>query len=75
MRDDTTRPDVTGLKRRFSEVVDDEGDIRAVVGQPPARSVAKVIDRIDGYARRFIARAPFVFVASAGADGTVELVP
>jgi PPOX class probable FMN-dependent enzyme len=75
MRDDATRPDVTGLKRRFSEVVADEGDIRAVVGQPPERSVAKVIDRIDEYARQFIARAPFVFVASAGADGTIDVSP
>ena len=75
MRDDATRPDVTGLKRRFSEVVADEGDIRAVVGQPPERSVAKVIDRIDEYARQFIARAPFVLVASAGADGTVDVSP
>jgi PPOX class probable FMN-dependent enzyme len=75
MRDDATPPDVTGLKRRFREVVEDEADIRAVVGQPPERSVAKVIHTIDGHARRFIARSPFVFVASMGADGAVDVSP
>ena len=75
MGDDTTRSEVTGLKRRFREVVADEGEIRAVVGQPPERSVAKVIHAIDEHARRFIAHAPFVFVASVRADGTIDVSP
>jgi hypothetical protein len=35
MRYDATRPDVTGLKRRFREVVTDEGEIRAVSVRSP----------------------------------------
>jgi uncharacterized protein len=75
MPGDTTRSDATGLRRRFREVVTGEEELRAVVGQPPERSVAKVIHTIDEYARRFIAHAPFVFVASVGADGTIDVSP
>ncbi|PAQ10356.1 pyridoxamine 5'-phosphate oxidase [Mesorhizobium temperatum] len=66
---------MTSLRHRFRNVVTSEEELRTVVGQPPERSVAKVIQIIDEYARRFIAHAPFVFVASAGADGMVDVSP
>jgi uncharacterized protein len=66
---------VASLRHRFRDVVTSEDELRAVVGQPPQRSVAKVIHIIDAYARRFIAHAPFVFVASAGADGRLDVSP
>jgi uncharacterized protein len=46
-----------------------------VVGSPPQRSMAKVINSIDEYSKRFIAHAPFVFIASAGADGSIDISP
>jgi len=75
MPSDITQCDVTGLRHRFRDVVTSEEELRAVVGQPPERSVAKVVQIIDEYARRFIAHAPFVFVASAGAGGMLDVSP
>jgi PPOX class probable FMN-dependent enzyme len=67
--------EATGLRRRFREVVSGEEELRDVVGQPPERSVAKVVHAIDDHARRFIARSPFVFVASMGGDGAIDVSP
>ncbi|WP_246805043.1 MSMEG_1061 family FMN-dependent PPOX-type flavoprotein [Mesorhizobium mediterraneum] len=75
MPSDIRQCDMTSLRHRFRDVVTSEEELRTVVGQPPERSVAKVIQIIDEYARRFIAHAPFVFVASAGADGMVDVSP
>ncbi|MGL4964705.1 MAG: pyridoxamine 5'-phosphate oxidase family protein [Inquilinus sp.] len=67
--------DVSSLRHRFRDVIASEEQLRAVLGQPTERSVAKVVRVIDEHARRFIAHAPFVFVASAGADGTLDVSP
>ncbi len=65
----------TELRERFRDVVTCEEELRAVVGHPPQRSVAKVVQVIDEHGRRFIAHAPFVFVASAGAGGMIDVSP
>jgi hypothetical protein len=75
MPSDITPCVVTGLRQRFRDIVTREEELRAVVGQPTERAVAKVVHVIDDYARRFIAHAPFVFVASVGADGTIDVSP
>jgi PPOX class probable FMN-dependent enzyme len=67
--------ELTKLKQRFREIVTSEEEIRDVVGHPPQRSAAKVIHSIDEHCRRFIAHAPFVFIASAGADGSIDVSP
>ena len=67
--------DTVQLSSRFREVVTSDAELHAVVGQPPDRSIAKVIHSIDGHARQFIAHAPFVFVASAGKDGMIDVSP
>ena len=46
-----------------------------MVGHPQERAVAKVVRVIDDHAHCFIAHSPFVFVGSAGADGTVDISP
>lgn len=60
---------------RFRDIVTSEEQLRVVVGEPPNRSMAKVVHIIDDYSRQFIAHAPFVFVASAGSDGTMDISP
>ena len=65
----------TELRERFRDVVTREEELRAVVGHPPQRSVAKVVQVIDEHGQRFIAHAPFVFVASAGAGGMIDVSP
>jgi hypothetical protein len=56
-------------------VICDEVALRAGFG--PVRPLAgdKVLDHLDGYALRFIALSPFLVLASAGADGTVDASP
>ena len=50
-------------------------ELRAVVGEPPSHSVAKVVTAIDRIARTFIENAPFAFVASVGEDGRLDVSP
>lgn len=44
-------------------------ELRALYGQPRERALLKQMARIDAHARRFIERAPFCVLASAGANG------
>ena len=67
--------DGIALRDRFQDVVTSEAELRAIVGHPPQRSVDKVVRVIDEHCRRFITHAPFVFVASAGADGMIDVSP
>lgn len=45
-------------------------EIREVVGEPFAPAVAKVLDHVDDIAAAFIARSPFMLMATAGAGGS-----
>jgi uncharacterized protein len=67
--------ELTELKRRFRDVVAAEGELRAVVGQPQQRALDKEMSIIDDVSRRFIAHAPFVFVASSGEGGMLDISP
>lgn len=67
--------DSTNLRHRFRDVVTSEEEIRAVVGHATQRAVDKVVRVIDEHSRRFIAHAPFVFVASAGPRGMLDVSP
>jgi PPOX class probable FMN-dependent enzyme len=50
-------------------------ELREVVGEPVRRAVDKQRDRLDDTDRAFIARSPFLMIATAGADGTVDVSP
>jgi PPOX class probable FMN-dependent enzyme len=67
--------DGDSFRHRFRDVVTSEGELRGVVGDPSQRALEKVLPIVDDYSRRFIAHAPFVFVASVGADGMVDVSP
>ncbi len=67
--------DGIALRDRFQDVVTSEAELRAIVGQPRSVLVDKVVRVIDEHCRRFITHAPFVFVASAGADGMIDVSP
>jgi PPOX class probable FMN-dependent enzyme len=69
------RNDQLPLRARFRDVITSEEEIRRVVGDPSNRAVAKVIEMIDDNVRRFIACAPFVFIASAEESGLIDVSP
>ena len=60
---------------RFREVIRDRAALRALMGTPGERAGNKVIDRIDRHAADFIARSPFLVIASSSSDGVVDLSP
>jgi predicted pyridoxine 5'-phosphate oxidase superfamily flavin-nucleotide-binding protein len=55
--------------------VSSEEELRAVVGEPPSHSVAKVLATIDPVARSIIEQSPFAFIASAGESGLLDVSP
>jgi PPOX class probable FMN-dependent enzyme len=63
------------INSRFRDIVTSEAELRSVVGETPHRAAAKVVQTIDEHSRKFIAHAPFVFVASARADGMIDVSP
>lgn len=59
----------------FRDVITTEEQLRQVIGAPARRATDKVIDRIDGHARAFIALSPFVLVASSDGVGGQDISP
>jgi uncharacterized protein len=49
--------------------------IQATVGPPSEAVRTKARDRLDEFARRFIALCPFLCIGSAGRDGSVDVSP
>jgi hypothetical protein len=55
----------------FKDVVTNPSQFRELMGEPPPPCVAKTIAIVDQHCRAFIARSPFVLIASASARGSV----
>lgn len=63
------------LRSRFSEVITNEDQFRAVMGHPSPAVMKKEIRALDSHARAFIARSPFLLIGTSGADGRVDVSP
>lgn len=61
--------------RTFSEVVTTEEQIRTILGTPNERVLKKEITRLDVHAKAFIAKSPFVLIASSDASGKLDVSP
>jgi PPOX class probable FMN-dependent enzyme len=59
----------------LSGVVTSLEEVREVIGHPKAQIAAKVIDHLSGICRDFIARSPFMLVASSNRLGQCEVSP
>ena len=59
----------------FSEVVTTEEQFRAIIGHPNERVVRKHLAALDSHCRTFIARCPFVVIASADEEGRMDVSP
>jgi PPOX class probable FMN-dependent enzyme len=57
------------------EVLSTEDEIEAAVGKPAPRMLAKVVDSLDDICRAFIARSPFIVVASSDSGGRCDVSP
>jgi len=68
MREDKGRP-------VFKQVVTTLEELRALMGEPSELALRKNIGRLDTHCRAFIARAPFVLVATSDASGRCDVSP
>jgi PPOX class probable FMN-dependent enzyme len=59
----------------FSEVLESESELRALVGHPAPRAVAKQMARLDEHCRTIISFSPFVLVSSSDARGRPDVSP
>lgn len=66
------------VDNRFSDltgIIADEDELARHIGTPPQKVLAKVTDRLDELSQTFIARSPFCLIATAGADGHIDISP
>ncbi len=63
------------MAQHFDKAITTREQLRSVLGEPSARVVAKVIDHIDDHCRGFIARTPFLLLATANGQGKVDVSP
>ena len=59
----------------FERVVTTERELRELLGEPSERAVKKETPTLDGHARAFIARSPFLLLATCGTGGRCDVSP
>ena len=59
----------------FSHTLSTLDELIAVHGEPTDVIRSKVIDRLDQHCQAFIARSPFMLLATTGADGRCDVSP
>ena len=59
----------------FDHIVNDEAELRQLLGVPGSRSILKERSNIDAHVRAFIAQSPFLLLATSGVDGTCDVSP
>jgi hypothetical protein len=59
----------------FRDVITEEKDLRALLGTPSDVALKKQIAALDDHCRALIAHAPFMLLATAGADGRCDVSP
>ena len=69
------RPDEALVADRFRDVVTSEAQLRSIIGRPSYWLQGKILTRLNGRCRRFVAASPFVVLASVGAGGSVDVSP
>ena len=63
------------MDSRFHEVVSTEAQFRAVIGKPSDRVPRKQMDALDHHSRMFIAKCPFLLIASSDTEGNLDVSP
>jgi PPOX class probable FMN-dependent enzyme len=58
-----------------ARTIHDEAELRELVGAPTELVCSKISDRLNDLTRQFIERSPFVCVATASADGGLDVSP
>lgn len=59
----------------FKQIIRTEKELRQILGSPSQRAVDKTISALDEHCRAFIAASPFLLIASADAQGRLDVSP
>ena len=59
----------------FSDVVRTEAELHAILGEPSEKVVQKTLPALDRHCRAFIAKSPFVLIASSDDKGRMDVSP
>ena len=59
----------------FTDTITTEQKLREILGHPSPSVAAKVIASLDAHCRAFIAKSPFLLIASADHQGRVDVSP
>jgi PPOX class probable FMN-dependent enzyme len=59
----------------FDDILTTEQELRTLIGVPGARSLQKERSAFDEHDRAFIARSPFLLLATSGAGGRCDVSP
>jgi len=59
----------------FRDAITSEEELRTLVGKPSELAIRKEIAYLDAHCRAFIARSPFVLIATSGASGRADVSP
>jgi len=59
----------------FRDAITSAEELRTLVGRPSELAIRKEIAHLDAHCRAFIARSPFVLIATAGANGRCDVSP
>ena len=59
----------------FTQVVSTLAELRALMGEPSELALRKDIGRLDEHCRNFIARSPFVMMATSDRSGRCDVSP
>ena len=59
----------------FRDAITSEEELRTLVGKPSELAIRKEISYLDAHCRAFIARSPFVLIATSGGTGRADVSP
>jgi PPOX class probable FMN-dependent enzyme len=63
------------MNTRFTDIVSSVTQLRSAIGEPRPAVVDACLRELDAHCRAFIAKCPFVLVASADAGGRFDISP
>jgi PPOX class probable FMN-dependent enzyme len=59
----------------FSDIITTEEELREILGYPSQTAANKAVTTLDEHCRAFIASSPFLLIASADANGNMDVSP
>src|SRR3989442_15900731 len=63
------------MRRRSVDTIEDAERLREAYGPPSERSLKKQLSRLDKHCRNFIARSPFLVIATSDPSGRCDASP